>query len=103
MNMQGLLLDLALTLVYYMGPLLLYRFAIVRHGIPKKKARKASIISGIVMYVIMIVVYFVLGMEGAPNMAAAVIWTAVAYFIIREEDLSEPAEEEEPEGRQADQ
>ncbi len=103
MNMQGLLLDLALTLVYYMGPLLLYRFAIVRHGIPKKKAKKASIISGVVMYVIMIAVYFVLGMKGAPNMAAAVIWTVVAYFIIREEDPAEAAEEEEHEDRQANQ
>ncbi|MBQ7703353.1 MAG: hypothetical protein IJT40_03165 [Firmicutes bacterium] len=85
-TIQGLLITLGLTLVYYMGPLLIYRFAIVKHKLSRAKVRKAGIISGVVMYALMLVIYLIVGLEGVPNMAAALIWTAVACFIIRDDD-----------------
>ena len=78
------LIDLAVTAVFYMAPMLIYRLFIYKNRVPRNKAKKMCIISGIVMYLIVFALYLITETDGAPNMVATVLWTSVAYWIIRE-------------------
>ena len=80
----SLVIQLAITAAYYMGPLLIYRFFIYKNKIPRDTVKKASIISGIVLYLILFAIYIAMEMEGSPNLVACVLWTSVASWIIRE-------------------
>ena len=80
----GIAVNLIITGAFYMAPLLIYRFFIYKNKLPKNLALKACIISAIVMYLIVFVMYVATETDGAPNMKAAFLYTFIAYLIIRE-------------------
>lgn len=84
----GLLLNIVFTAAYYMAPMLIYRFFIYKNRVPRNKAKKMCIISGIVMYLILFVAYVATGTEGAPNMMATFLYTTLVYWIIRERNAA---------------
>ena len=89
------IIDLVLTMLLYMGPLLIYRFVIVRNKIPRKKARTVSIISGVSVYILISVIYFAIGINSVAGIAPAVVWTFIAYWLIRDEGSSDDGNEEQ--------
>ena len=80
----GIVINVVFTAAYYMAPILIYRFIMYKNRVPRNKARKMCIISGIVMYLILFVIYVITSTDGAPNMMAAFLYTTLAYWIVRE-------------------
>ena len=84
----GIIISFILTALYYMAPMLIYRFFIYKNKVPRNKAKKMCIFSGVVMYLILFVVYVATGTEGAPNMVATFMYTSLVYWIIRERNAA---------------
>ena len=82
-DIPGIVIGIVITAAYYMGPLLIYRFFIYRRRLPKSTAKKACILSGIIMFMIMFVIYAVTDFDGSLDMKPAFLYSWIAYFIIR--------------------
>jgi len=80
----GIGLSIVITGAYYMAPLLIYRFFIYKNRLPKDFAIKACVLSAILMYLIVFVLYITTGTDGVPNIKAAVLFSFIAYLVIRE-------------------
>ena len=78
-------INVVFTAAYYMAPMLIYRFLIYKNRVPRNKARKMCIFSGVAMYLILFVIYVATATDGAPNMMAAFLYTALVYWIVREQ------------------
>ena len=76
-----LLVSLALTALFYTGPILIYRFAIKKEPIIKKHAITVTIICGFVMYLVMWIVVHSITDAGA-NATACIIWSIGNYHIL---------------------
>lgn len=76
-----LLVSLALTALFYTGPILIYRFAIKKEPIIKKHAITVTIICGFVMYLVMWIAVHSITDTGA-NATACTIWSFVNYHIL---------------------
>ena len=87
-DIPGIVIGIVITAAYYMGPLLVYRFFIYRRRLPKSTAKKACILSGIIMFMIMFVIYAVTDFDGSLDMKPAVLYSWIAYFIIREKEAA---------------
>jgi len=70
----GIGLSIVITGAYYMAPLLIYRFFIYKNRLPKDFAIKACVLSAILMYLIVFVLYITTGTDGVPNIKAAVLF-----------------------------
>jgi len=72
------LLSIIITIVIYSLPVYIYRFAIVKEPIEKKKAKRITIIYGIVAAVVMSIILFITN-GNVINGSAIVIWSWVNY------------------------
>ena len=77
-----MILDLALTIVLYLGiPLLIRKFS--KSVWTKKKRRLVVFCNAAVVYLLFAVLYLTMGVDTAPNMTAAVIWSLLALYILK--------------------
>ena len=86
MDILILLADLALTVFVYCSPAAVYRFLIKKEPAEKKLARNFCIISSVIVYLLLLVIYLSAGFDMVPNVAAAAIWGFVSYRILLYED-----------------
>lgn len=86
MDILILLADLALTVFVYCSPAAAYRFLIKKEPAEKKLARNFCIISSVIVYLLLLVIYLSAGFDMVPNVAAAAIWGFVSYRILLYED-----------------
>lgn len=102
MDILILLADLALTVFVYCSPAAVYRFLIKKEPAEKKLARNFCIISSVIVYLLLLVIYLSAGFDIVPNVTAAAIWGFVSYRILLYEDKSKakteanPADDSEP-------
>lgn len=72
----GFILSLIFTIVIYSLPIIIYRYAVKKQPIPEKKAKKITIIYGIVAFVVMALL-----LGGAPG-AAIIFWSTINYKML---------------------
>lgn len=77
----SLLLSLLYTITLYSVPILIYRFLIVKKPLPAAKAKKITIIYGIIALLIAIAVGSALG-DSSPG-GAVFVWSFINYFILK--------------------
>lgn len=82
MDILILLADLALTVFVYCSPAAVYRFLIKKEPTEKIPARKFCIISSVIVYLILLVIYLSAGFDTVPNITAAVLWGFVSYRVL---------------------
>lgn len=82
-----MILDLALTMVLYLGvPLLIRKFS--KSVWTKKKRRLVVFCNAIVVYLLFVVLYLTMGIYTAPNIAATVVWSWLALYILKHWNLN---------------
>ena len=92
-----IVLSLVITAVAYVGLPAIYAFAIKKRRLPKKNARIVCIITGVVIYLAFCFYRAYIGLEGGGSLYPAVIWSVVAYYIVKEKSSStEPVDKPEP-------
>ena len=96
MDILILLADLALTVFVYCSPAAVYRFLVKKEPAEKKLARNFCIISSVIVYLLLLVVYLSAGFDMVPNVAAAAIWGFVSYRILLYEDKAKAKTEATP-------
>ena len=75
-------MDLALTVILYLGiPLLIRKFS--KAIWTKRKRRIIVFCNAAVVYLLLSLCYFIIGVPVSPNLAAAVIWSWIALFILK--------------------
>ncbi len=72
-NFQNLILSLVITIVVYSLPIIIYRYGIKKQVLPEKKAKKITIIYGIIAFFVMAIL-----LGGAPG-GAIILWSFVNY------------------------
>lgn len=72
----GFILSLIFTIAIYSFPIIIYRYAIKKQPIPEKKAKKITIIYGIIAFIVMAVL-----LGGAPG-SAIILWSTVNYKML---------------------
>ena len=77
----NLLFSLLITIAVYSLPIVIYRYAIRRAPVDRKKAKKITIIYGICAVIIMAVIYAVFS-EGGKVGSAVVFWSYINYLIL---------------------
>jgi len=87
-DILGIVIGIVITAAYYMGPLLIYRFFIYRSRLPRKTAKKACILSGIILFIVIFVIYAVTDYDGSLDMKPAVLYSCIAYYLIREKETA---------------
>lgn len=91
-DILNIAINLAITAVIYILPPVIYAFLIRKERLPQKSARTVCIISGLVIWFLLFFVYAALGLEsGKRTIGPALIWSGVAYLIIRERNAPEGA------------
>ena len=91
-DILNIAINLAITAVIYILPPVIYAFLIRKGRLPQKSARTVCIISGLVIWFLLFFVYAALGLEsGKRTIGPALIWSGVAYLIIRERNAPEGA------------
>lgn len=82
MDILILLADLALTVFVYCSPAAVYRFLIKKEPAEKIPARNFCIISSVIVYLVLLVIYLSAGFDIVPNVTAAALWGFVGYHIL---------------------
>lgn len=97
------LVDIAITFVIYSLPMVTYRYAVEKKPVPLKKAKKLSILYGILSFCIMFGLKLLLVIagisEGGLNAGAVFFWCWFNYRIlsdIPEEDTEDTKQSPEP-------
>lgn len=86
-NIAGIIISIALTAFFYIAPPAIYAFVIKKSRLPKGKAKKVCTISGVVIFLIFLAIYMAMGIDiSGRTYGPALIWSTVAYFIIKEKD-----------------
>lgn len=75
-NFPNLILSLVITIVVYSLPIIIYRYGIKKQALPEKKAKKITIIYGIIAFFIMAIL-----LGGAPG-GAIILWSFVNYKVL---------------------
>ena len=75
-NFTNLILSLVITIVVYSLPIIIYRYGIKKQALPEKKAKKITIIYGIIAFFVMAIL-----LGGAPG-GAIILWSFVNYKVL---------------------
>ncbi len=75
-NFPNLILSLVITIAVYSLPIIIYRYGIKKQALPKKKAKKITIIYGIIAFFVMSI------LVGAAPGGAILLWSFVNYEIL---------------------
>lgn len=96
-NTVNFLLNLIATFVVYSGPIFIYRYLIHRGPVEKKKAKIITIVYGIISFILMTVLIYLLNGSGAVD-ATILLYGALNYYILQwEKNQQEIDAQEEPE------
>lgn len=76
-----LLKSLLLTALYYSGPIAVYRYAIRKKPLDKKHSAMTSAIYGFCAFLLISIITYNMGDEGA-NVTACVVWSTINFFIL---------------------
>lgn len=79
---QSILFDIIFTLSIYMLPIDIYRFFIRKRPLPRNLANKVSYIYGLIVWLLLSIIYYILGSNKGANIAAAAIWCTINSCII---------------------
>ena len=79
---EVIILNLALTIILYLGiPILIRKFS--KSIWTKRKRRIIIFCNASVVYLLLSLCYFIIGVPVSPNLTAAVIWSWIALFILK--------------------
>lgn len=76
-----LLLNLVLTVVIYLLPIIIYRFGVRKHPLGKKNALVTVIVYGLTIWILLSILTY-LGTGTLGNTGAALFWSIVNFFIL---------------------
>lgn len=83
MEITNLMVNFVITIVFYCSFPLILR-VIEKKTYEDKKAKKIAVINSIVAYILTsIVIIFVIGDVRVANIAPAILWGIVSYYILR--------------------
>ena len=94
-SMINILLSLLITIAIYSVPIIIYRYGIVKKPVEKARAKKITIIYGIIAFIVMSALIFVINGSGAAG-GAILLWSWVNYKVLtggREPVVEDTAEE----------
>lgn len=80
-NSYDVLLSFFITVLIYVGPILIYRFGIKKAPVPKKKARKIAIINAIIGIILLSVVLIYLDNRVASG-GPALLYGFINYWLL---------------------
>lgn len=80
-SLGNILLSLLITIAVYSLPIIIYRYALRKDPVEKKKAKKITIIYGICAFVVMSVIIFAINGSGAAG-GAILLWSWVNYRVL---------------------
>lgn len=97
-SISSIIIGLVLTaFAYNLIPIIL-RIALKR-GLEKKDAKRLVIINGVVVYIAFFVLYICLGETRVPNVMPAILWSMLAFNILKESE-KERKTREKPEDKE---
>lgn len=76
-----LLLNLVLTIVIYLLPIIIYRFGVRKHPLGKKHALVTVIVFGLAIWILLSILMYV-GTGTLGNTGAALFWSIINFFIL---------------------
>ena len=82
MSPLDIIFSLLVTIAIYSLPIIIYRYAILKHPVDGKTAKKITIIYGIIAFLIMAVVLYVLNGNAAPG-AAIILYSWINYLVLK--------------------
>ena len=77
----NILLGLIITIVIYSLPIIIYRYAVRKEPVERKKAKKITIIYGIAAFIVMLALIYATGGNGTPG-GAIFLWSYVNYKML---------------------
>lgn len=75
-NFPNLILSLFITITVYSLPIIIYRYGIIKQALPKNRAKKITLIYGIIAFFVMAIL-----LGGAPG-GAIILWSFVNYEVL---------------------
>ncbi len=90
LNVWNFLLNLLFTAAFYTAPIVVYRYGIADGPVEKSRAKKATIIYGVLAFLVMTVLRALLDINGAAT--AVFFWSFVNYAILTSGKKPQPAE-----------
>ena len=76
-----IILSIILTITIYSVPIIIYRFAVIKAPLEKKKARTITIVYGICAFLVMSVLLTLAG-DGVAGSSPIVLWSYVNYRVL---------------------
>jgi len=80
-NFAVILLNLIATFIIYSAPIIIYRYAVKKTSVEKKKAKKITIIYGIIAFFVMSVLITLINGSGAAN-GSILLWSWINYRVL---------------------
>lgn len=94
-SMINILISSLITIAIYSVPIIIYRYGIVKKPVEKARAKKITIIYGIIAFIVMSALIFVINGSGAAG-GAILLWSWVNYKVLtggRDQIVSDTAVE----------
>lgn len=92
-SVTNIILDLLITIAIYSVPIIIYRYSIIKHPVAKAKAKKITIIYGVIAFIVMSILIVAINGNGAAG-GAILLWSWINYRILVN---GKPLDTEEPE------
>lgn len=80
-SFRNTMLDLVFTVILCSLPIIIYRYAIKKEPVEKKKARKITIIYGVCAFLVSVAIVSSSGTRASAG-TAVVFWSFVNYFVL---------------------
>lgn len=81
LNPGNILLSLIVTVVIYSLPIIIYRYAVKKSAVEKKKAKRITIIYGVCSFLLMSILIYAVNGSGAAG-GAILLWSWVNYHVL---------------------
>lgn len=86
-----LFISLLITIAIYSVPILIYRYAIIKMPVQKKRAKKITIVYGVIAFIVMSCLLFAVNGSGAAG-ASIIFWSWVNYRALTGGKTAQPGE-----------
>lgn len=81
-SIASILLSLFITITIYSVPIFVYRYAVIKQPVEKKRAKKITIIYAAIAFAVMFFLHFLINGNGATSGGAIVFWSWVNYDVL---------------------
>ena len=78
---SNIILSLLITITIYSVPIIIYRYGVLKHPVESGKAKKITIIYGIIAFIAMSVLIFTINGSGTAG-GAIILWSWVNYKVL---------------------